>query len=148
MDPDLARPFVRTVGKGYQMTTKIHCSPYCRNIGYIPRNGSWCMSRTSLRLLQDSMTAWEHYCEHILVHTVNSEIFATVLISRNFAYAKFRGIKTLAKWQNHSVVYWFMYIMPRSRIPNVAYMPFNAIRENKILAKISEFTVLKTLKHH
>ena len=71
------------------------------------------------------------------MHTVNSEIFATVLISRNF-----REIKTLAKWQNHSVVYWYMYIMPRSRIPNVANMPFNAIRENKILAKISEFTVI------
>ena len=41
-----------------------------------------------------------------------------------------------------------MYIMPQSRIPNVANMPFNAIRENKILAKISEYPVLKTLKHH
>ena len=37
--------------------------------------------------------------------TVNSEIFSRVLISRNFAYAKFRENKTLAKWQNHSVVY-------------------------------------------
>ena len=31
--------------------------------------------------------------------------------------------------------------MPKSRIFNVANMPFNAIRENKILAKTSEFTV-------
>ena len=31
--------------------------------------------------------------------------------------------------------------MPKSRILNVAYMYFNAIHENKILAKISEFTV-------
>ena len=30
--------------------------------------------------------------------------------------------------------------MPKSRISNVANMPFNVIRENKILAKISEFT--------
>ena len=30
--------------------------------------------------------------------------------------------------------------MPKSRIFNVANMSFNAIRENKILAKISEFT--------
>ena len=37
--------------------------------------------------------------------TVNSEIFARVLFSRNFAYAKFREIKTLAKKQTHSVVY-------------------------------------------
>ena len=32
-------------------------------------------------------------------------------------------------------------IKPKLRIFNVANMPFNAIRENKILAKISEFTV-------
>ena len=41
-------------------------------------------------------------------NTVNSEIFARTLILRNFAYAKyakFRENKTLAKWQNHSVVY-------------------------------------------
>ena len=36
-----------------------------------------------------------------------------------------------------------MYIMPKSRISNVANMYFNASRENKILAKISEFTVFK-----
>ena len=30
--------------------------------------------------------------------------------------------------------------MPQSRIFTVAYMSFNAIRKNKILAKISEFT--------
>ena len=29
---------------------------------------------------------------------VNSEIFARTLFSRNFAYAKFRENKTLAKW--------------------------------------------------
>ena len=39
--------------------------------------------------------------------TVNSEIFARTLFSRNFANAKFRENKTLAKWQNHSVVYWY-----------------------------------------
>ena len=33
--------------------------------------------------------------------------------------------------------------MPFSRIFIVANMSFNAIRENKILAKISEFTVIK-----
>ena len=37
--------------------------------------------------------------------TVNSEIFARTLFSRNFAYAKFREKKTLAKCQNHSIVY-------------------------------------------
>ena len=38
-------------------------------------------------------------------HAENSEFFASVLISRNFAHAKFRENKTLAKWRNHSVVY-------------------------------------------
>ena len=33
------------------------------------------------------------------VYTVNSEIFASTLFSRNFAYAKFRENKALAKWQ-------------------------------------------------
>ena len=37
--------------------------------------------------------------------TVNSEFSARTLFSRNFAYAKFCENKTLAKWQNHSVVY-------------------------------------------
>ena len=62
--------------------------------------------------------------------------------SRNFAYAKFREIKTLAKWHNQSVIYLYMYIMHKSRISLVANMSFNAIHENKILAKISKFTVL------
>ena len=35
--------------------------------------------------------------------TVDSEIFSRVLLSRNFAYAKFRDNKILAKWRNHSV---------------------------------------------
>ena len=37
--------------------------------------------------------------------TVDSEIFARVLFSRNFAYAKFRENKILAKPRNHSVIY-------------------------------------------
>ena len=50
--------------------------------------------------------------------TVNSEIFARVLFLRNFAY-----------------------IYALNAIFNVANMSLNAIRENKILAEISEFTV-------
>ena len=39
--------------------------------------------------------------------------------------------------------YWYtyMYIMPKSQISNVANMSFDDIRENKLLAKISEFIV-------
>ena len=36
--------------------------------------------------------------------------------------------------------------MPKSRISNVENMRYHAIRENKILAKISEFTVLILLE--
>ena len=36
--------------------------------------------------------------------------------------------------------------MPKSRIFNVANMSFNAIREIKILTKISEFTVVREAK--
>ena len=37
--------------------------------------------------------------------------------------------------------------MPNSRIFNVTNMSLNTIRENKILAKISEFTVYAVLLH-
>ena len=40
--------------------------------------------------------------------TVNSEIFERILFSRNFAYAKFRENKILAKCWNHYGVYWYM----------------------------------------
>ena len=39
------------------------------------------------------------------VKTVNSEFFAGVLFSGNFAYAKFHENEILTKWINHSVVY-------------------------------------------
>ena len=43
---------------------------------------------------------------HYISYTVNSEIFARVFFSRNFALAaKFRENKILAKWGNLSVVY-------------------------------------------
>ena len=41
------------------------------------------------------------------ITTVNPEIFARVLFSRNFAYAKLCENKILAKWRNHSVLYWY-----------------------------------------
>ena len=34
-----------------------------------------------------------HFFALLLVHTVNSEIFARILFSRNFAYAEFRENK-------------------------------------------------------
>ena len=64
---------------------------------------------------------------------------------KNSAYAKFRENKTLAKWYNHSAIFWYRSIMPLSRIFNVANMSFKAIRKNKILAKISEFTTYISL---
>ena len=50
--------------------------------------------------------------------------------SRNIAYAKFRENKILAKWCNHSSVYWYRQIMPKSQILNVINMSFIAICEN------------------
>ena len=38
-------------------------------------------------------------------NTVNSEIFARVLLLRNFAKVNFRVNKILAKWRNHFVLY-------------------------------------------
>ena len=38
-------------------------------------------------------------------NTVNLEIFARIVFSRNVAYEKFRESKILAKWLNHSVDY-------------------------------------------
>ena len=74
--------------------------------------------------------------------TVNSESFARVLFSQNLAYAKFREkknprekLKSLCRLLisvNHSLVANF----------SVKNMSFNAIREHKILEKISGFTVL------
>ena len=45
------------------------------------------------------------HCFQRAEYTVNFEIFARVLFSRNFAYAKFRENKISTNWGNHSVVY-------------------------------------------
>ena len=47
-------------------------------------------------------TSFPYTCSII---TVNSEIFARVLFSRNFAYAKFRGNNTLSKWRKRLAFY-------------------------------------------
>ena len=65
---------------------------------------------TSLDCRKGYSIASQTNCSHRpfigAVHvTVNSEIFARILFSRNFAYVKFRENKTLVKWRNHSVVY-------------------------------------------
>ena len=71
--------------------------------------------------------------------TVNSEIFARVLILRNSHIRVSRKLNSGAKSLccllmevNHALVANF----------NVANMSFDAIRENKVLAKISGLTVL------
>ena len=48
--------------------------------------------------------------------------------------SNFVKIKVIAKWQNHALVANF----------NIANVSFNAIHKNKILRKISEFTVYQT----
>ena len=68
----------------------------------------------------------------VFAHTVNSELFAGILFSRNFAYAKFREIKP---WQSGEIIMPFTDIgksCPSREFFYVANMSFNAIRENKI----------------
>ena len=75
------------------------------------------------------------------MYTVNAEIFARVLFSRNFAHAKFREIKFS---RNGEIIMLFTDIgksYPSREFLNVANMFFYAIRENRIIAKISGFTV-------
>ena len=72
-------------------------------------------------------------------NTVNWETFARVLFSRNFAY--FGKIKSS---RNAEITLSFTDIGKscHSRVFSVANVYFNAIRENKILVKISGLIVL------
>ena len=78
--------------------------------------------------------------QYMNVFTVNSDIFAKVLFSQNSAYAKFCEIKSSQK----GVITRSFTDMSKT-CPNLIFLHrkyvFNAICENKILAKISEFTV-------
>ena len=62
-----------------------------------------------LRTVEEKRRTAESDCKTLRgkIYIVNSEIFARVLFSRNFACAcaKFRDNQTLVKCQNHSVVY-------------------------------------------
>ena len=69
-----------------------------------------------------------------LCSTVNSEIFARVLFSRNFADAKFRENKPLVKSLCRLLLQVDQAIVENS-------MNFNVIREIKILSKKFGFTV-------
>ena len=88
--------------------TFLSCGLYVSSLwccGLVGRRTSWSYSREEI--LQEFL--------HILCDTVSLEIFARVLFSRNFAYAKFHENKIQAKWQNYSVVYWYKLILPLSR---------------------------------
>ena len=78
-----------------------HCLEREPDIPY-PIDHGWVMEASGV-LLEDWMS--RPAAHEDVLYTVNSEIFARTLFSRNFAYAKFRENKTLAKWQNHSAVY-------------------------------------------
>ena len=56
-------------------------------------------------VIQETIHANSYAGSFLPSTTVNSEFFARVLFSRNFAYSKFRENKILAKCRNHSVVY-------------------------------------------
>ena len=77
---------------------------------------------------------------HIMVHVRNVTLdiyckfgnfrggFISAKLRKN--YAKFRENISLAKGWNHSDVYWYGWIMPWSRISNVANISFKAICEH------------------
>ena len=74
--------------------------------------------------------------------TVNSEIFARVLFSRNFVYAKFREKQNPREMAKSLCCLLIKVNRAIVAIFNVASMSsLNAIRENKILAKNSGATV-------
>ena len=80
-----------------------------------------------------------------LINTVNSEIFARVIFSQKFADTKFREFTTLTRKQNHHVDY-------HAQVANFVASQtclFNVICKNKILSKISKFTVTehRKIKH-
>ena len=58
-----------------------------------------CLKR--IHEVQEEMDNIEEWNKQSQVTLVKSEIFASVLFSRNFTYAKFRESKTLWKWRNH-----------------------------------------------
>ena len=77
-----------------------------------------------------------------MLYTVNSEISARVLFSRNFAYAKFHENKILAKWQNH---FCCLLIKVKScsscKFLTSQICLLKLFAKIKFSAKISEFTV-------
>ena len=75
---------------------------------------------------------------HYMKVNVISEIFARTLFSRNFAFVKNKPSR------NGKISLSFIYIGKSTLVANfyITNMSFNAIRENEILAKISESTVL------
>ena len=72
------------------------------------------------------------------ISTVNADIFARILFSRNFAYAKFRENKILENGET-TLSFTDIVLSCTSRdFFSVANMLFNAIRENKVLAKFPD----------
>ena len=107
----------------------------------------WPASSDNLSLKPILVFFLSELLRQVLLYTVDSQIFAGVIFSRNFAHAKFREIKSS---RNGEIIMLFTYIgkLCHSRdFFYVANMSFNAIRENKILAKISEFTVSWKVSH-
>ena len=68
------------------------------SVSFDPRSGSKLFAKLNM---QQMTLADKQYHRH----TVNSEIFARILFSQNFAYARFCENKTIAKWRDHSAIY-------------------------------------------
>ena len=83
---------------------------------------STCFLRDIIKLAIPIHSKFESFCEGL------------------FSYIMWSFVKIKSS-RNHSVVYWYRYIMPKSWIFKVANRSLDAIRENKILTKIFGFTV-------
>ena len=78
---------------------------YIYQFGLVTRIPDFVAGTDKLAHLLSLISAFLIRSLYFIKNTVNPEIFARVLFSRNFAYAKFGENKILAKWRNHSVVY-------------------------------------------
>ena len=73
--------------------------------------------------------------------TVYSEIFAMVLFLRD-------GSISFVKINSLNGVIALLFTDAGKSCPSLVFLSFNAIRENKILAKLSEFTILYLTQVH
>ena len=107
-----------------------------------------CLIYSRLQIYKHTVLAFCHFpwkktfeeCRLLVDNTVNSEIFARTLFSRNFAFVKIKP------WRNGKITLSFIDTGKsclNREIFHITYVSFNAICENKVIAKTSKYTVDK-----